>query len=180
MSGQTRHLIPLFVFLIMAGFLLKGLFMDPKFIPSVLVNKPVPEFNLPRLLVPEQTISNADLKGKVWMLNVWASWCVACRAEHPVLNEIARMKIVDIYGLNYKDAQWDAENWLKRLGDPYVANMVDKDGRIGIDFGVYGVPESFIIDGEGIIRHKFTGPINYDDIEKVIIPKLNEIRSKGQ
>jgi len=179
MSGRTRHLIPLFVFLIMAAFLLKGLFMDPKFIPSVLIGKPAPEFNLPTLTAPKQNISKADLKGKVWMLNVWASWCVACRAEHPVLNEIARMKIVDIYGLNYKDEKRDADNWLKRLGNPYVVNMVDRNGSVGIDFGVYGVPESFIIDGEGIVRHKFTGPISYEDIKNVLIPKLKEIKGES-
>ena len=180
MSSRTRALIPLFIFLVMAGFLLKGLFMDPKFIPSVLIDKPAPEFNLPKLKVPGETISKADMKGKVWLLNVWASWCVSCRAEHDVLLNISRRGIVDIYGLNYKDDPRDGKNWLKRLGDPYVANMVDRDGRAGIDLGVYGVPESFLIDEEGIIRHKFTGPVHYDDIEKVLIPKLNEIKGIAQ
>ena len=180
MPSRARYLIPLFVFLIMAGFLLKGLFMDPKFIPSVLIDKPAPEFDLPLLDKPDQTLSKADMKGKVWMLNVWASWCVACRAEHPVLNELARMKVVEIYGLNYKDKRGDALNWLRNLGNPYVANIVDSTGRTGIDFGVYGVPESFIMDGEGIIRYKHTGPVTYADIKEKILPVLNELKGANQ
>jgi cytochrome c biogenesis protein CcmG/thiol:disulfide interchange protein DsbE len=142
----------------------------------VLINKPAPEFNLPTLYDPEKLISKAGMKGKVWMLNVWASWCVACRSEHQVLNEIARMGIVDIIGLDYKDEATDGKRWLQQLGNPYKEVLVDKSGRTGIDFGVYGVPESFLIDGNGMIRHKFTGPINYPDIKEVLIPKLNEIK----
>jgi len=174
--GRMRYLIPLFLFLIMAGFLFKGLFMDPRHIPSVLINKPVPEFNLPTLYNPEKLVSTADMKGKVWLLNVWASWCAACRAEHQVLNTIASMGIVDIIGLDYKDEEADGKKWLQQLGNPYKEVLVDKSGRVGIDFGVYGVPESFLIDAEGVIRHKFTGPLNYPDIKEVLIPKLNEIR----
>ncbi len=178
--SRTRYLIPLFVFLIMAGFLLKGLFMDPRHIPSVLINKPAPEFNLPTLHNPEKLISKADMKGKVWMLNVWASWCVACRAEHQVLNEIARMGIVEIIGLDYKDETVDGKRWLQQLGNPYTEVLVDKTGRTGIDLGVYGVPESFLIDAEVVIRHKFTGPLYYPDIKGVLIPKLNEIKSASK
>ena len=174
--SRARYLIPLFVFLIMAGFLLKGLFMDPRHIPSVLINKPAPEFNLPTLYNPEKLISKADMKGKVWMLNVWASWCVACRAEHQVLNTIADMGIVDIVGLDYKDEPADGKRWLQQLGNPYKEVLVDKSVRTGIDLGVYGVPESFLIDGEGIIRHKFTGPLNYPDIKGTLVPLLDEIK----
>ncbi len=178
--SRMRYLIPLFLFLIMAGFLFKGLFMNPRHIPSVLIDKPVPEFSLPTLYNPEKFVSAADMKGKVWLLNVWASWCAACRAEHQVLNTIAGMGIVDIIGLDYKDEAVDGKRWLQQLGNPYKEVLVDKSGRVGIDFGVYGVPESFLIDAEGIIRHKFTGPIDYPDIKEVLIPKLNEIRGKTQ
>jgi len=174
--SRMRYLIPLFVFLIMAGFLLKGLFMDPRHIPSVLINKPAPEFNLPTLYNPEKLISKADMKGKVWLLNVWASWCGACRAEHQVLNTIADMGIVDIVGLDYKDEAADGKRWLQQLGNPYTEVLVDKSGRTGIDFGVYGVPESFLIDGEGVIRHKFTGPLYYPDIKGTLVPLLDEIK----
>ncbi len=174
--SRMRYLIPLFLFLIMAGFLLKGLFMDPRHIPSVLINKPAPEFNLPTLYDPEKTVSKESMKGKVWLLNVWASWCGACRAEHQVLNTIAGMKIVDIVGLDYKDEAVDGKRWLKQLGNPYTEVLVDKSGRTGIDFGVYGVPESFLIDGEGVIRHKFTGPLYYPDIKGTLIPLLEKIK----
>jgi cytochrome c biogenesis protein CcmG/thiol:disulfide interchange protein DsbE len=180
MSSRLRYLIPLFIFLVMAAFLAKGLFMAPKFIPSVLVNKPAPAFSLPSLKNPEQKIDNASMKGKVWLLNVWASWCVSCRAEHEVLLTIARMGIVDIYGLNYKDEARDAHNWLRQLGDPYVANLVDREGRTGIDLGVYGVPESFLIDEAGVIRYKFTGPLHHEDIKGILIPELEKIKAPAK
>jgi len=174
--SRMRYLIPLFIFLVMAGFLLKGLYMNPRHIPSVLINKPAPEFNLPTLYDPERMVSKESMKGKVWLLNIWASWCAACRAEHQVLNTIADMGIVDIIGLDYKDEAADGKRWLKQLGNPYKEVIVDKNGRTGIDFGVYGVPESFLIDAEGIIRHKFTGPLYYPDIKGTLIPLLDEIR----
>jgi len=173
-----KFLTPLFLFIILAVFLGIGLKLNPKEIPSPLIGKPVPEFNLPILHMPEKKLSASSLKGRVWLLNVWASWCVSCRAEHPILNQLAKKNVVTIIGLNYKDEPENAKRWLSMLGNPYNASIVDQEGRTGIDFGVYGVPETFIIDKQGIIRHKHTGPITEDDIEESILPVIFELEKK--
>ena len=151
MTRYLRYLVPLAIFMVLVAFLYRGLSLDPKRVPSPLVGKPMPTFSLPRLKDAAATIGDTDLKGKVSMLNIWATWCVSCRAEHEVLLLLAKSNKVDIYGLNYKDERNKARQWLAQLGDPYVANAFDADGRVGIDWGVYGAPETFIMDQQGII-----------------------------
>jgi cytochrome c biogenesis protein CcmG/thiol:disulfide interchange protein DsbE len=177
MARYLRYLGPLAIFALLAAFLYRGLSLDPKLVPSPLVGKPVPAFSLTRLDDPAATISDADFKGKVSLLNVWATWCVSCRQEHEVLVQLARTGQVDIYGLNYKDNREDAKRWLVRLGNPYVANAFDSDGRVGIDWGVYGAPETFIIDREGIIRHKHIGPLTNEILQEEILPLVAQLKS---
>ena len=163
---MVRYLIPLALFIILIGFLAVGLKLDPREIPSPLIGKPAPAFQLPRLNQPQQLISNSDLKGKVWVLNVWASWCVSCRSEHPVLNQWIKQDKVTLVGLNYKDQSADARRWLSQLGNPYTMSLVDTDGRVGIDWGVYGVPETFSIDRQGTVRNKKTGKVTKKEVKK--------------
>ena len=177
MTRYLRYLVPLALFFILVAFLYRGLSLDPKRIPSPLVGKPMPEFVLPRLQDATATISDTDLKGKVSILNIWATWCVSCRAEHEVLLLLAKSGKVDIYGLNYKDDRAKAQQWLLRLGDPYVANAFDADGRAGIDWGVYGAPETFIMDQQGIIRHKHIGPLTVEILNEEILPLIDELQS---
>jgi cytochrome c biogenesis protein CcmG/thiol:disulfide interchange protein DsbE len=177
MTRYLRYLVPLAIFMVLVAFLYRGLSLDPKRIPSPLVGKPMPEFSLPSLKDPAVTISTADFKGKVSVLNIWATWCVSCRAEHEVLLQLAQTNKVDIYGLNYKDERDKAKQWLAQLGDPYVANAFDADGRVGIDWGVYGAPETFIMDQQGIIRHKHIGPLTVDALNNEILPIIAELQS---
>lgn len=170
-----RFLIPLGVFVVLLGFLFVGLRLDPREVPSPLINKPAPAFELPRLHEPDTKLSQKDLLGKVWLLNVWASWCVSCRQEHPLLVEFSRRNVVPIYGLNYKDTPNDALAWLKQFGNPYTSSIQDRDGRVGIDFGVYGVPETFVIDKKGVIRYKQIGPITTEALNTKILPLLKEL-----
>ena len=173
---MSRFFIPLGVFIVLLGFLFVGLRLDPRAVPSPLIDKPAPAFQLPRLHEPEKALSQKDLLGQVWLLNVWASWCVSCRQEHPLLVDLARRNIVPLYGLNYKDAPDDARKWLKQFGDPYAASIQDRDGRVGLDFGVYGVPETFVIDKKGIIRYKQIGPITPEALNSRILPLLKELQ----
>jgi cytochrome c biogenesis protein CcmG/thiol:disulfide interchange protein DsbE len=177
MTGSMRYLAPLGIFALLVAFLFRGLSLDPKLVPSPLVGKPVPAFTLTRLDNPAVTISDADFKGKVSLLNVWATWCVSCRREHETLVQLAKTGQVEIYGLNYKDNREDANRWLSQLGNPYVANAFDSDGRVGIDWGVYGAPETFIIDREGIIRHKHIGPLTDEIINDEILPLVAKLKS---
>ena len=172
-----RFKLPLAIFILMVGLLAYGLGLDPKKVPSPLIDKPVPAFSLARLHAPQQQISNKDLLGEVWVLNVWASWCVACRAEHEFVTRLAQMELVKVIGLNYKDRSVDAKGWLQQWGDPYSASLMDADGRIGIDWGVYGVPETFIVDKRGFIKHKIIGPINQGTLDSEIVPLLRELLS---
>ncbi len=174
-----RYLVPMGIFLGVLAFLFVGLGLNPREVPSPLVGKPAPAFQLPRLDDPAQTVGRNDLLGKVWMLNVWASWCAPCREEHPLVIDIARRKLVPVYGLNYKDQTQAAQGWLANLGDPYTATLVDANGRVGIDFGVYGVPETFIIDRRGVIRYKHTGPLTADVVRNRIEPLLKELQDAG-
>lgn len=148
---------------------------SPRDIPSPLVGKSVPPFALPSLADPARTIKNEDLRGRAYLLNVWASWCVACRQEHPFLLALAREHRVPIVGLNYKDARADALRWLQQFEDPYERSIVDRDGRFGIELGVYGVPETFLIDAHGIIQYKKIGPIDADTVTSVLLPRLAEL-----
>ena len=175
-----RYLIPLGIFLVLVFFLAIGLRLgDPHELPSALVNKPAPAFRLQQLKAPAQTFSNEDVRGKVWLLNVWASWCVACREEHPYLLEYAKSGVVPIYGLNYKDNREDALAWLGGLGDPYTISGVDLDGRVGIDYGVYGATETYVIDQNGTIRLKHVGPIMPDVWSDKILPLVQELNRQG-
>ena len=133
MAKVWRYLLPLGIFAVLVWFLFKGLSLNPREVPSPLVNRPVPNFTLPKLHAPDQKLSASDLKGQVWLLNVWGSWCVSCRIEHPLLNELAKNNVVPIYGLNWKDKREDAIGWLNKFGDPYVASIADLDGRVAID-----------------------------------------------
>jgi cytochrome c biogenesis protein CcmG/thiol:disulfide interchange protein DsbE len=173
---KVKFLVPLILFVVLAGFLVAGLRRDPSVIPSPLVNKPAPAFRLAQLIAPEQAFAPADMKGQVWMLNVWASWCVACRVEHPLLVQLARAKVVPVIGLDYKDKRPDALGFLARHGDPYNLSAFDGDGRVGIDYGVYGVPETFVIDKQGVIRHKQIGPITAEALEKTILPLIEKLK----
>jgi cytochrome c biogenesis protein CcmG/thiol:disulfide interchange protein DsbE len=174
--GKMRFLLPLAIFLIMAAFLVRGLFLNPREVPSPLIDKPAPSFSLIQLHEPEKTLGREDLKGQVWLFNVWASWCVSCREEHPLLVELSRQGLVPIYGLNYKDKREDALGWLAQFGNPYTASVVDKDGRVGIDYGVYGVPETFVVDKNGVIRYKQIGPVTRDALDNRIIPLVKKLQ----
>ncbi len=169
---MNRFLLPLLGFFVLVGFLAVGLKLDPREVPSPLIDKPAPDFQAPSLAQPERTLRRADMLGKVWLLNVWASWCGACRTEHPLLVEFSKRSQVPIYGLNYKDQRNDGLGWLAQLGDPYTASVFDPDGRIGIDYGVYGVPETFVIDRQGVIRFKQIGPVTPEVLTKTIEPLL--------
>lgn len=173
---KAKFLIPLALFGVLVGFLAIGLNRDPHEVPSPLINKAAPQFKVPQLLLADKTFAPADLKGKVWMLNVWASWCVACRVEHPLLVQLAQSQVVPLIGLDYKDKRADAMKFLGQHGDPYDLSAFDADGRVGIDYGVYGVPETFIIDKNGIIRHKQIGPITPEALEKTILPLLDKLK----
>ena len=167
---MKKALIPLALFLVIAGFLYAGLDLKPREVPSPLVGKAAPAFELPVLHQPEKLFRPADMKGKPWMLNVWASWCVTCRDEHPVLVALAKQDVIPILGLNYKDPPEDAKRWLKQFGDPYVFSVMDAEGRVGIDYGVYGVPETYVIDGAGVIRFKHIGALTPDIVSGKILP----------
>jgi cytochrome c biogenesis protein CcmG/thiol:disulfide interchange protein DsbE len=171
----TRFAIPLAVFAVLVGFLFVGLRLNPREVPSPLVDKPAPAFQLTQLHAPEQRFGVADMKGKVWLLNVWASWCVSCREEHPFLMELAKQGSVPIVGLNYKDKPQDAMQWLTRFGNPYQLSVVDAEGRTGIDFGVYGVPETFLIDRDGVIRYKQIGPLTREAWQQTLLPLVKKL-----
>ena len=154
-----------------------GLRLKPREVPSPLIGKPAPHFELPRLDAPDKRFSQKDMLGKVWVLNVWASWCPPCLAEHPVVTELS--KSVAVVGLNYKDAREDALPWLKRNGDPYQLSVYDAAGRIAIDYGVYGVPETYVIDQRGVIRYKHIGPLTPEIARTKLEPLVKELKSRG-
>ncbi|MFM7531568.1 MAG: DsbE family thiol:disulfide interchange protein [Rubrivivax sp.] len=172
---SLKFLVPLAVFIVLVGFLYVGLGLNPREVPSPLIDRPAPAFKLPRLDDPEQSIQREDLLGKVWVLNVWASWCAPCQQEHPLVIDLAKRTRVPIYGLNYKDQPGNARVWLQRLGNPYVATLIDFDGRVGIDWGVYGVPETFVIDAKGQVRYKHIGPLTEQAVRERIEPLLQQL-----
>ncbi len=171
---KLKLVLPLVLFVIVMGFLAKGLFLDPREVPSPLVGKPAPAFTAPTLSDASKSFSVAEMKGKVWLLNVWASWCATCREEHPLLIEM-RQHDIPLYGLAYKDTDVEAQAVLKQMGDPYITTATDASGKIGIDYGVYGVPETYIIDKAGIIRYKQIGPITPDSLRDKILPLLKAL-----
>jgi cytochrome c biogenesis protein CcmG/thiol:disulfide interchange protein DsbE len=156
-----------------------GLTLDPREVPSPLIGKPAPAFELPLLHAPDKTFSQKEMLGKVWVLNVWASWCPPCLVEHPVVTALAQSRLAPVVGLNYKDARDDALPWLKRNGDPFAFSVFDLDGRIGIDYGVYGVPETYVIDRRGVIRYKHIGPLTPEVSLKKVQPLLRELAREG-
>ncbi|MDP3441195.1 MAG: DsbE family thiol:disulfide interchange protein [Azonexus sp.] len=192
---MNRYFWILGAFVALVVLLAVGLGLNPRDVPSPLVGKPAPAFTLPVLAAPETTLSPKDMQGKVWLLNVWASWCVSCRQEHPVLVEFSKKSDVPLLGLNYKEVRGDgsfdmgkmpadeekalafqrANQWLSQHGNPYTATIMDLDGRVGIDYGVYGVPETYVIDKAGVIRMKHTGPITPDVLSQKIMPLLVEL-----
>jgi cytochrome c biogenesis protein CcmG/thiol:disulfide interchange protein DsbE len=173
---KAKFLIPLLLFIILVGFLAVGLNRDPQEIPSPLVGKQAPAFELPQLADPKKNFSPESMKGQPWILNVWASWCVACREEHPVLVELGKLQVAPIIGLDYKDKREDAMTMLALQGNPYLLSAFDANGRVGIDYGVYGVPESYVIDKAGVIRFKHIGPITMAVLNQKILPLLGELK----
>ena len=178
MKGKW-FLVPLALFGVLVVFLAIGLNRDPHEVPSPLVNKAAPMFKVAQLHAADQAFGPAEMQGKVWMLNVWASWCVACRVEHPLLVELGKAQILPVIGLDYKDKREDALKFLGQHGNPYNLSAFDSDGRVGIDYGVYGVPETFIIDKRGVIRHKQIGPITPEALEKTILPLINKLKAEA-
>ena len=192
---MNRFLWPLIGFVVLVILLAVGLNLNPRDVPSPLVGKPAPIFSLPQVAAPEQTFSPKDMLGKVWLLNVWSTWCVSCRQEHPVLVEMAKNKAITLVGLNYKEVSGDgaldsdkltadaemklalerSNAWLNQHGNPYTLSVLDLDGRVGINYGVYGVPETYVIDKAGIIRMKHTGPVTPEILAKKIMPLLAEL-----
>ncbi len=173
---MKRFLIPLGIFIVLVIFLGIGLKLNPREVPSPLIGKPAPDFKLALLSDPSRQMSPADLRGKVWLFNVWASWCGSCRQEHDLLIDLGRKGIVPIYGMDYKDQPGDARAVLARFGNPYVETVMDPDGRSGINYGVYGVPETYLIDKGGIIRYKHTGPLTGEILERKILPLVKELQ----
>jgi cytochrome c biogenesis protein CcmG, thiol:disulfide interchange protein DsbE len=172
----ARRFLPLLAFAVLALLLGVGLTLKPREVPSPFIGKAAPAFDLPTLKDGTQRFSPASMKGRVWLLNVWASWCAPCREEHPLLVALAREHGLTIVGLNYKDDRRAAQEWLLRLGDPYLTTAVDGDGRVGIDWGVYGVPETFVVDSQGVIRHKVIGPLTQESWTRDVLPKLRALQ----
>ncbi|MBI4808020.1 MAG: DsbE family thiol:disulfide interchange protein [Nitrosomonadales bacterium] len=176
---MTRFMWPLVIFLVLAGFLFVGLGLDPREVPSPLIGKPAPTFTLPLLRSPGKNFSSQDMKGQVWMLNVWASWCGACKDEHPILMDLARQNVVPLYGLDYKEKRAeDGLAVLNRSGDPYTQVLFDADGKVGFDYGVYGVPETYIIDKQGVIRDKLIGPVTPQNLQERLLPLIAELKKQ--
>ena len=192
---MNKFLWPLIGFVVLVVLLAVGLNLNPRDVPSPLVGKPAPAFSLPQLHAPDRAFSPKEMLGKVWLLNVWSTWCVSCRQEHPVLVDLAKRKSVPLIGLNYKELRGDgsidmdkvepasekglamerAAGWLMKHGNPYTLTAMDLDGRVGIDYGVYGVPETYLIDKTGVIRMKHTGPISPDIFSGKILPMVAEL-----
>jgi cytochrome c biogenesis protein CcmG, thiol:disulfide interchange protein DsbE len=172
-----KFAIPFVLFLALAGFFAVGLTKDPREVPSPLIDKPAPAFKLEQLHDAKKPFAPEDMRGQVWLLNVWASWCVSCRVEHPLLVEMSKRNIVPIIGLNYKDQRDDGVKWLEKFGNPYTLSAWDIDGRVGIDYGVYGAPETFVIDKQGVIRYKHIGPVSPEALEKKILPLIKSLRA---
>jgi cytochrome c biogenesis protein CcmG/thiol:disulfide interchange protein DsbE len=172
---MNRYLVPLVGVLILIPFLMLGLGSDPSVLPSQYIGKPAPEFSLPTLQDPTKTFSTADLKGQVSLVNIWATWCGGCRTEHGFLMELARSNTIPIYAIDWRDNREEALQWLEQLGNPYVASGFDEDGRVGIDWGAYGAPETFLISAEGKVVYRFTGPLNRASWDQEFVPRIAEL-----
>jgi len=176
---MIRYLVPLGVFALIAVFLAVGLNLNPREVPSPFIGKAAPALDLPRLDPADTRITSADLAGRVWILNVWASWCVACRVEHPLFNRFAATSDTILVGLNYKDKEPEARRWLADLGNPYTIIAVDREGDTGIEWGVYGVPETFVIDKAGVVRYKHIGPIDEAALQDEIVPLIARLEQES-
>jgi cytochrome c biogenesis protein CcmG, thiol:disulfide interchange protein DsbE len=174
-----QFFLPLIVFFTLVWFFYKGLFLNPREVPSALIGQPVPSFSLPQLHSPEKSFSPSEMQGRVWLLNVWGSWCVSCRYEHPFLNDLAKQGVVPVVGFNWKDDTSAAKGWLVKYGDPYLLSVSDLHGRIAIDLGVYGAPETFVVDRAGRIRYKHTGPIDAKVLNETLLPLITELNKAG-
>jgi len=177
MFRYWRYHLPLAVFLLLAVFLWRGLQLDPHKIPSTLINKPVPKFDLPDIMVPGKSFTQQQLLGEISLVNVWATWCTACQQEHPILLDIARDSKVKLYAIDYKDELTEAKNWLAQYGNPFLAIGFDATGQTAIDWGVYGTPETFLIDSQGIIRYKHVGPLTKQVWQHTLLPIINKLRT---
>lgn len=175
---MKRFLLPFAIFAVVVGFLAVGLTLNPREVPSPLVGRSVPDFSLPQLHEPDKAFSPKEMRGHVWLFNVWASWCSGCQEEHPVLMKLAKEGEVPIYGMDYKDRRDEALTWLRRHGNPYPITAVDESGRVGIDYGVYGVPETYVIDKAGVIRYKQIGPVDADTLQQKILPLVRELQKQ--
>jgi cytochrome c biogenesis protein CcmG/thiol:disulfide interchange protein DsbE len=173
---MLKYLVPLAIFAVLGVFLWQGLDRNPSYVPSPLIGKPAPAFEVASLAAPERMLKRDDLLGKAYVLNVWASWCGACRDEHPVLLDMARRNVVPLYGLNYKDTRADGLAWLTKFENPYTDSLYDPDGRVGIDYGVYGVPETFVIDRAGVIRYKHIGPLTREIVAQKLEPLVRSLQ----
>ncbi|MCC5857772.1 MAG: DsbE family thiol:disulfide interchange protein [Ectothiorhodospiraceae bacterium] len=176
--SRLVFLLPLLMFLIIGAFLAVGLGLNPRLLPSPLIGKPVPEFDLPTLEQPARRVGHQDLHGQVALVNIWASWCVSCRQEHPLLVELSERHGVTIFGINYKDARDEGLAYLRRGGNPYQWNAHDLDGRAGIEWGVYGTPETYVVDRQGRIRYKHVGPLTRERAEQEILPLIAELEEE--
>ena len=170
---MTRYIVPIVAVLILIPILMIGLTKDPSTLPSPFIDKPAPTFDLPSLMRPGQTVGSADFTGQMVLVNIWATWCVGCRQEHDFLLRLQQQDIIPIYGINWRDNRDEALRWLQQLGDPYVDSGFDVDGRVGIDWGAYGAPETFLINADGIVLYKHLGPLNATTWEKVFMPLIS-------
>lgn len=177
MGPRLKLFLPLFLFALLAILLFRGLFLDPTEMPSALIDQPLPAFNLPAL-GDERQLSRADVTGEVALLNVWATWCVSCRVEHPYLKQLADAGI-PIYGLNYKDSDVAAQQWLAELGNPYRLNIADREGTLGVDLGVYGAPETYLLDASGVVRYRHVGVVDEMVWRTVLEPLYLELKRGG-
>jgi cytochrome c biogenesis protein CcmG/thiol:disulfide interchange protein DsbE len=175
---MMRFILPFIVFIIVSAFLYVGLNLKPSEVPSPLIGKPAPTFSLPDLQDPRILFSPQEMKGKVWLLNIWASWCTSCESEHPIFLDLARQKLVPIYGMDYRDKREAGLEWLRQRGNPYDLVISDSEGRVAIDYGVYGVPETYLIDKQGVIQYKQIGIVTEEILKTVLIPKIKELQAK--
>ncbi len=176
-SRSAVFVLPLIVFLAISAFLFRGLWLDPREIPSPLIDKPAPEFRVESLEAPGRIVDSHEMLGKVWLLNTWASWCESCRQEHPLLVEFARTATIPIVGLNYKDTRPEGMRWLNQFGNPYLTSAFDETGRVGIDYGVYAVPETFLIDKKGVVRFKQIGPVTPELLRDTLLPLIQRLNA---
>jgi cytochrome c biogenesis protein CcmG/thiol:disulfide interchange protein DsbE len=177
---SLKYLVPVVVFVVLAGFLFVGLFLNPREVPSQLIGKPAPAFELEELRQPAERFATGDMLGKPAVLNVWATWCAGCRQEHPFLMQLARSGAVPLYGMNYRDERPKALDWLRRLGDPYVNVGYDPDGMASLDWGVYGSPETFLMDPQGTVVYKHLGPLGPEVWQTEFLPRIATMQGVAQ